>query len=94
MSKEKLKNDFLNNPSHYTQGKYECKDVVNDLLNHKSLNGGCSWFLGNAIKYLWRVGDKKGDYGKTDNQKAIEDIDKAIFYLNELKKELNENDTK
>lgn len=93
MPKEK-ENDLVNHPLHYTQGKYECKNVVQDILKNKSLNGGACWCLGNAFKYLWRVGDKKGDYGKTDMQKAIEDIDKAIFYLNELKENLNENDKK
>ena len=33
--------------------------------------------LGNAIKYIWRA-DEKG--------KAIEDLDKAIFYLQEEKR--------
>ena len=33
--------------------------------------------LGNAIKYIWRA-DEKG--------KALEDLDKAIFYLQEEKR--------
>lgn len=33
--------------------------------------------LGNAIKYIWRA-DEKGN--------AIEDLDKAIFYLQEEKR--------
>ena len=45
-----MKNDVVNHPSHYTQGKYECIDVIEDL--------GANYHIGNAIKYLWRAGKK------------------------------------
>lgn len=38
--------------------------------------------IGNAIKYLWRAGLKK-DMSLTDKQKEIEDLKKAIWYIND-----------
>lgn len=46
--------------------------------------------IGNAIKYLWRAGLKK-DASLSDKQKEIEDLKKAIWYINDRIKEL-END--
>lgn len=43
--------------------------------------------IGNAIKYLWRAGLKK-EQGKTDRQKEIEDLQKAVWYINDRIKEL------
>lgn len=81
-------NDPVNHPSHYTQGKIECIDFITD----KKLN----FCRGNAVKYIVRAGLK-------DPNREIEDLEKAVFYLNreiqELKakaeKELREaaNDT-
>jgi len=42
---------------------------------------GWDYFIGNATKYLWRLGEKGGP------DKAIEDVSKAIHYL-EKKREL------
>ena len=71
---EKQKVDMVNHPSHYTQGEIECIEVIkyiNDKLHTEGYEGYC---LGNFIKYIWRCNFKNG----------WEDIDKAIFYLNEL----------
>ena len=71
---EKQKEDMVNHPSHYTQGEIECIEVIkyiNDKLHTEGYEGYC---LGNFIKYIWRCNFKNG----------WEDIDKAIFYLNEL----------
>jgi hypothetical protein len=38
--------------------------------------------LGNAIKYILRQGHKS-EQGMSDKEKAIEDLKKAIFYLND-----------
>ena len=43
--------------------------------------------LGNAIKYIRRAGDKQ-DASLTDNQKEIEDLKKAIWYINDRIKQL------
>lgn len=67
--------DSVNNPSHYTDGKIEVIDYIED----KKL-GFC---LGNAIKYISRA-------GKKDKDKEAEDINKAIWYLNRYLKQLEE----
>jgi hypothetical protein len=72
---EKTVNDPVNRPSHYTDGKIEVIEFIED----KKL-GFC---LGNAIKYIARAGKKNPD-------KTIEDINKAIWYLNRYIKELEE----
>ena len=68
------KEDVINHPKHYTQGEIECIEVIkyiNDKLHMEGYEGYC---LGNFIKYIWRCNFKNG----------WEDIEKAIFYLNEL----------
>lgn len=76
---EEPENDPVNHPAHYTQGKIECIDFITD----KKLN----FCRGNAVKYIIRAGLK-------DPEKEIEDLEKAIFYLNheieELRKEKEE----
>lgn len=66
------KKDMVNHPNHYTTDPsgIECIEVV----RHRNFN------IGNAIKYLWRAGLKKEE-GLEDKQKHIEDLKKAIFYL-------------
>lgn len=77
--KEDEGNDPVNHPAHYTQGKIECIDFIAD----KKLN----FCRGNAVKYIIRAGLK-------DPEKEIEDLEKAVFYLNheieELRKEKEE----
>lgn len=54
-------------------------------LQHWNVVAALGWdyFIGNATKYLWRLGKKGGA------EKAVEDIGKAIHYL-EKKRELLE----
>ena len=59
--------DNVNSPSHYTDGKIEVIDFIED----KKLN----YHRGNAIKYISRA-------GKKDKNKEIEDLQKAVWYLN------------
>lgn len=63
--------DNVNHPSHYNNIPIECIDVV----RHFNFNRG------NAIKYIWRAGNK-------DPNKEIEDLEKAIWYLNDEIKRL------
>lgn len=65
------KNDAVNHPSHYTDGKIECIDYIQDKLTHDEFQGFCK---GNALKYISRAGKKNPD-------KYNEDLKKAIFYL-------------
>ena len=57
-------NDPVNNPAHYTShpSGIECIQVT----EHMNFNRG------NAVKYIWRCGDKG---------KPVEDLRKAIWYL-------------
>ncbi len=66
-------NDPVNHPSHYTDGQIEVIDFIND----KKLN----FNRGNAIKYTARA-------GKKDPNKEIEDLKKAVFYLQDEIKRL------
>lgn len=68
-------NDIVNRPAHYTDGKIETIEFIED----KKL-GFC---LGNAIKYISRA-------GKKDPTKTVEDLKKAIWYINRRIKELEE----
>lgn len=43
--------------------------------------------IGNAIKYLWRAGLKK-DAALSDKEKEVEDLKKAVWYINDRIKEL------
>ena len=66
--------DAVDYPAHYNQGSVQCIDAI------KSMQGdGFKYYLqGSAVKYIWRH-EHKG--------KPIEDLDKAIWFLNKLKEE-------
>lgn len=74
--------DDVNHPQHYTSGRIEVIDFIED----KNLN----FATGNAIKYIVRAG-KKHSADKTDKEKAIEDLNKAIWYINRRIKEIEED---
>ena len=59
-------NDAVNHPSHYTDGGIE----TIDFIEAKKL----PYHLGNAIKYISRA-------GKKDQNKTIEDLQKAVWYI-------------
>lgn len=60
------KYDFVNHPSHYNPGQFE----VIKIIRAYNLN----FSKGNAIKYLLRA-------GKKPNQSQIQDLRKAIWYI-------------
>ena len=66
----------VNHPSHYTWLKNLCGIEVIDITRHMDFN------LGNSIKYILRSGHKKEE-SYTDKQKTIEDLKKAVWYLND-----------
>lgn len=68
--------DNVNHPSHYTWLKELCGIEVIDITRHMD------FCLGNAIKYILRAGHKH-DASLSDKQKEIEDLKKAIFYIND-----------
>lgn len=67
-----MNNDSVNHPAHYTShpSGIECIDVT------------CyyDFCIGNAIKYLWRAG-LKSEQGMSDKEKHIQDLEKAIWYI-------------
>ena len=71
--------DNVNHPGHYTShpSGIECIEITRHY----------PFSIGNAIKYLWRAGLKK-DASLTDNQKEIEDLKKAIWYIKDRIKQL------
>ena len=79
---EKQKVDMVNHPSHYTQGEIECIEAIKYINNKLNTEGYEGYCLGNFIKYIWRCNFKNG----------WEDIDKAIFYINELLTEQRKDD--
>ena len=64
--------DNVNHPSHYTQGKIECIDAIEEST--KGLLGISAVCVANVIKYIWRYKFKNG----------IEDLKKARWYLDKL----------
>ena len=65
--------DRVNHPAYYKDPSgIECIDVA----RHRDFN------IGNALKYLWRAGFKQEE-GISDIDKQIEDLKKAIFYIND-----------
>lgn len=77
--------DNVNHPEHYISGRIEVIDIIEDYIGVISLLGFCR---GNAIKYILRA-------GKKDENKVIEDLEKAVWYLNKeiaTRKRLEENE--
>lgn len=68
-------NDIINHPSHYTQGKIEVIDFIED----KKLN----FNLGNCVKYISRCHLKHKD-------NPVEDLKKARWYLDREIKNMEE----
>lgn len=60
-------NDSVNHPSHYTSGKIEVIDFIEDQK--------LPYHLGNVVKYVARA-------GKKDKTKTVEDLKKAAWYIN------------
>lgn len=60
--------DAVNHPSHYTQGSIEVWDFIVDQR--------LPYLLGNVVKYVSRAGRKGG------LEKRLEDLNKAMAYLN------------
>lgn len=63
-------------PEHYTYSKYECINVLKDILGEEGFKEFCR---GNVFKYLWRYNHKNGK----------EDLLKAKYYLEKLIEVLN-----
>ena len=62
------KEDMVNHPSHYTDGKYEVIDFIESTGLYQD------FYAANAVKYICRAGKKNPD-------KEKEDLEKAVWYL-------------
>lgn len=76
--------DRVDHPSHYTWLKDKCGIEVIDITRHMD------FCLGNAVKYILRAGRKK-EASLTDTQKEIEDLRKAIWYINDRIEQLTDS---
>lgn len=73
--------DAVNHPPHYKWLKEKCGIEVIDITRHLDFN------IGNAFKYLLRAG-YKSEQGLTDKEKTIQDLQKAIWYIQDKIKSL------
>lgn len=67
----------VDHPEHYGNGIYETINVI-EAWN-------LDFCLGNAVKYISRA-------GKKDKTKTIEDLQKAIWYIERRIKQLSDSD--
>lgn len=79
----KKQDEKVSHPSHYTWLKELCGIEVIDITRHLDFD------MGNALKYLLRAG-KKSEEGYSNKEKEIEDLKKAIFYIQDKIKMLEE----
>ena len=79
------KTDSVNHPAHYNShpSGIECIEIA----RHHNFN------IGNTIKYLWRAG-LKSEEGMEDADKQVEDLNKAIWYINDEIKRITEFNNK
>jgi hypothetical protein len=77
----------VSHPSHYTWLKGLCGIEVIDITRHLDFD------IGNALKYLLRAG-KKSEEGYSDKEKEIQDLEKAVWYVNDKIKMLKGEDAR
>lgn len=75
------KKDNVNHPSHYTKFKVEVIETIQDWIQYIA-NPKVAYLVGTALKYIPR------SYLK--HSSPIEDLKKAVFYLNEAIRVLEE----
>ncbi len=77
IGKSEAEHDAVNHPKHYNSHPSGVECIT--VIRHMTLN------IGNAVKYLWRNGLK-------DIAPQVEDLKKAIWYINdEIKRIENAN---
>ncbi len=69
--------DDVNAPAHYLKGNKETIEIIKDIMTKDEFLG---YLKGNVIKYVARF-RFKGEPKK--------DLDKSLWYLNRLNKEVN-----
>ena len=69
--------DEIDKPKHYTQGKVECLDAIDSMLEESSR---IDFYRTQIVKYMWRLHDKGC---------PLKDAKKAQFYLDRLIEKLS-----
>ena len=64
------------NPEHYKQGDVECIDAIRASMTAEAFKG---YLKGTNMKYMWR-------YESKQVTNPLEDLKKAQWFLDELKK--------
>lgn len=59
-------------PNYYTRSGQTCSEVMRPFIDR--LSGEEAFYIGNALKYLWRFGEKPG-------ADPVEDLKKARHYI-------------
>lgn len=78
--KIELELEGVDHPEYYNHGMIECIEALKAAT--AELVGIEAFCTSNAIKYLWRWKTKNG----------VQDLDKAIWYINYLKEEIKESE--
>tara|TARA_R110000796_G_scaffold76913_2_gene171815 strand:- start:52 stop:282 length:231 start_codon:yes stop_codon:yes gene_type:complete len=73
-----MSDDMVNSPKHYATGNIEAIDAIEAMTGQMS--GTIAPHAANVLKYIWRCERKNG----------LEDIDKAIWYLNRMRQRWTE----
>lgn len=73
--------DSVNHPKYYNShpSGIECITIARHYC----------FSIGNAIKYLWRAGLKQEE-GIADREKEIQDLEKAVWYINDRIQQLRQ----
>jgi len=74
--------DMVNHPPHYTSGKIEVIDFIDDQK--------LGFYEGQVIKYVARAGKKIPKGVALATHARLEDLQKAQWYLNRLVKQLED----
>lgn len=61
--------EMVHHPAHYNKGGIECIDALRACLTKEEFIGFCK---GNALKYLWRCGNK---------DEPVQELKKAEWYI-------------
>ena len=80
VSRKILEDDPINKPSHYRQTDWEAIEIIKKSMTEDEYQG---YLRGNIMKYTMRYRYKK---------QPIEDLRKARWYLEELIKEVNNDE--
>lgn len=70
---QKKRKDMINHPPHYTKGRFETIEVIEDVCQFYP--GEQAYGVGNILRYISRAPHKEA---------KLKDLKKAQFYMNRL----------